>query len=70
MSHKGSNQIEAWYGNITEHKLVHHWYFFSNGPPLRIAKTVLPPNRPDNEESSEQVTENTYKSLLQPYLSA
>jgi hypothetical protein len=40
------------------------------GPPLRIAETVLPPNRPDIEESSEQVTENTYKSSLQPYLPA
>jgi len=40
------------------------------GPQLRIAETVLAPNRLDIEESSEQVTENTYKSSLQPYLPA
>lgn len=61
MSHKGSNQIEAlvWKHNRAQ-----------AGPQLCIAAPVLPPNKPDFEESSEQVTENTYKSSLQPYLPA
>jgi hypothetical protein len=66
MSHKSPNQIKAlgWRHNRAQagppdhHCVLQHRFYYHQ------------PNRPDFEESSEQVTENAYTSPLQLYLPA